>query len=126
MKNIDLVAKAKHARQHAYAPYSNFQVGAALLTKDGRVFEGCNVENSTYGLAVCAERTAVVSAVAAGVKDFEKIAIVVDTPKPAAPCGMCLQTLAEFEPDLALVLSNLKGDMEETTLRVLMPRQFKL
>ncbi len=126
MKNIDLVAKAKNAREHAYAPYSNFKVGAALLTKDGHVFEGCNVENATYGLAVCAERTAVVSAVAVGMKDFEKIAIVVDTPKPAAPCGMCLQTLAEFAPDLPLVLANLKGEMEETTLRALMPRQFKL
>ncbi len=126
MKNIDLVARAKHAREHAYAPYSKFQVGAALLTKDGRVFEGCNVENATYGLAVCAERTAVVSAVAAGVNDFEKIAIIADTPEPTAPCGMCLQTLAEFDPELPLVLSNLKGDMEETTLKALMPRQFKL
>ena len=125
MKNIDLLKQAIQVRERAYAPYSKFKVGAALLCKDGRVFEGCNVENATYGLAVCAERTAVVSAIAAGAKNFDQIAIVADTPMPVVPCGMCLQTLAEFAPNLSLTLSNLDGVTEETTLQQLMPKQFK-
>lgn len=104
MNNKELIAKAKQAMTYAYAPYSHFQVGAALLAKDGRVFTGCNVENATYGATICAERTAVTKAVSEGVQDFEKIAIVASSEDYAAPCGICRQILFEFMPEGEVVL----------------------
>ena len=92
----DLVVEAWRAREAAYAPYSNFAVGAALLTEDGRVFRGCNVENLSYGLTNCAERVAIGSAVVAGAREFVAVAVVADTEVPISPCGACRQVLAEF------------------------------
>jgi cytidine deaminase len=119
-----LVRAAIAARERAYAPYSRFAVGAALLTASGEVFGGCNVENAAYGHAICAERTAVVSAVAAGHREFAAIAVVTPTPGPASPCGACRQVLAEFGLDMVVVLANLKGAIARTTVRDLLPGAF--
>src|ERR1700760_1380000 len=100
MQFDDLVTAARAARERAYAPYSRFQVGAALRTRSGRVFCGCNVENLSFGLTVCAERAAVFAAVAAGEADFEAIAVVADSVQPVTPCGACRQVLVEFSSDL--------------------------
>ncbi len=106
----------------AYAPYSKFLVGAVLVGKDGRIFAGCNVENISFGLTICAERNAVFAAVAAGCREFEKIVIVADTEVPASPCGACRQVLAEFDPDLEIVLANFRGQTEMFRLSKLLPR----
>ncbi|MCC7071787.1 MAG: cytidine deaminase [Deltaproteobacteria bacterium] len=119
-----LVAIALRARERAYAPYSRFLVGAALRCGDGSVIEGCNVENASYGLCVCAERNAVGSAVAAGRRDFDAIVIATSSEPPSPPCGMCRQVLAEHAADLAIVLVNTKGDRVRTTLKKLFPGTF--
>ena len=125
MTNQELIAKAKEAMTKAYAPYSHFQVGAALLAKDGRVFTGCNVENATYGATICAERTAVTKAVSEGVREFEKIAIVASSGDYAAPCGICRQALFEFMPEGKVVLwSELEGE-KEFALTELLPFGFR-
>lgn len=112
-------------RERAHAPYSRFRVGAALLTEDGQVFTGCNVENRSYGLCICAERSAVTAAVASGEKRFRAIAVVTDTPSPALPCGMCRETLNEFADDsLAVLVANLAGQRQTYTLRELHPFPF--
>ncbi len=116
-----LIAAATAARLQAYAPYSNFQVGAALLAKDGRVFTGCNVENLSYGLTICAERNAVFAAVASGVREFEVIAIVADTREPISPCGACRQVMAEFG-DFKIISATLDGRTFESTVAALLPR----
>jgi cytidine deaminase len=119
--NIDeLVAAAWQARESAYAPYSHFAVGAALLTADGRIFTGCNVENLSYGLTQCAERTAICSAVAAGVGDFAMLAVVADTAVPISPCGACRQVMAEFGVP-RVILAN-RAERMEFTLEELLPR----
>jgi cytidine deaminase len=97
-----LVAAAQAAQRRAYAPYSNFHVGAALESQDGAVFVGCNVENASYGLTICAERAAICAAVSAGVRRFRRAVVVSDTDPPAAPCGACRQVLAEFGRDLRI------------------------
>ena len=117
-----LVTQAIEVAGRAYAPYSRFQVGAVLVGKDGRIFAGCNVENISFGLTICAERNAVFAAVAAGCREFAKIVIVADTEVPASPCGACRQVLAEFNPDLELVLSNFRGSRETFRLSELLPR----
>ena len=117
-----LVTQAIEVAERAYAPYSKFHVGAVLVGKDGRTFAGCNVENVSYGLTICAERNAVFAAVAAGCREFAKIVIVADTKVPASPCGACRQVLAEFEPDLEVVLSTFGGQSETFRLSALLPR----
>src|SRR6188474_2448869 len=105
-----LISAAIAARLEAHAPYSNFKVGAALLAKDGRVFTGCNVENLSYGLTMCAERVAIGAAVAAGVRDFQGVAVVADTGVPISPCGACRQVLSEFGV-LQVILANREGHL---------------
>ena len=121
-----LIAEAINARRRAYAPYSKFKVGAAVLGKDGRVFTGCNVENASYGATVCAERVALFAAVAAGCRKFEAIAIVYDKEALADPCGMCRQVLIEFGSDIAVIRANLKGEFSLTTATALLPGAFSL
>jgi cytidine deaminase len=125
MKETELIKKAKNARLKAYAPYSKFKVGAALLTKSGKVYTGANVENSTFGLTVCAERVAVFKAVTRGDKDFVKIAIVADKNPPITPCGACRQVLSEFAKDLEIICANLKGKVERYSLKELLPEAFE-
>jgi len=115
-----LVAAAWQARDMAYAPYSNFHVGATLLAEDGRVFSGCNVENISYGLTNCAERVAIGAAVAAGVRKFLAVAVVADTAVPISPCGACRQVLAEFGVPV-VILAN-RTAREEFRLEELLPR----
>jgi len=125
----DLFERAKAAREPAYAPYSNFRVGAALLTNDGRVFPGCNVENASYGLCNCAERTAFFSAIAAGCKrgDFAALAVVGDTDGPISPCGACRQVILELGgPGLRIRLGNLRGATRDTTAAAQLPDAFQL
>lgn len=121
--NFDtLLAAAREVRQSAYAPYSHFQVGAALRTASGRIFCGCNVENLSFGLTVCAERAAVFAAVAAGETQFEAIAVVADSLQPVTPCGACRQVLAEFSSDLPICSANLQDQRFESTIAELLPR----
>lgn len=109
-------------RGHAHAPYSLFPVGAAIECADGSVFSGCNVENLSFGLTMCAERVAVGAAVAAGHTDFLRIAIVADTDEVISPCGACRQVLAEFNPSLTILSANLRGGVQEFSLAELLPR----
>ncbi|HYA96685.1 MAG TPA: cytidine deaminase [Methylomirabilota bacterium] len=119
-----LVAAAKAARENAHAPYSNFRVGAALRAASGRVFGGCNVENSTYGLTVCAERVAIFKAISEGERGFTAIAVVTDAPTLTPPCGACRQLIWEFCGDVPVVLENLKGKREVHQMKDLFPRPF--
>ncbi|KAA9014547.1 cytidine deaminase [Niallia endozanthoxylica] len=122
-----LLDQAIEARKKAYAPYSKFQVGAALLTKDNQVFLGCNIENASYGLTNCAERTAIFKAVSEGRKEIEAIVVVGDTEGPIAPCGACRQVMAEFcDKDTKIILANLNGSKAETTIDQLLPGAFSL
>lgn len=120
----DLLAHARAVQPHAYAPASRFRVGAAVQSRDGRVFVGCNVENASYGLTICAERAAVCAAVAAGARDLVAVAIVTDLAQPARPCGACRQVLAEFGPGMAVVLGGSGGAVERTSLDRLLPEPF--
>ena len=117
-----LVKLAAAARKQAYVPYSGFAVGAALLAKSGRVYPGCNVENASYGLTICAERAAVFRAVAEGDREFEAIAIVTET--GASPCGACRQVLREFGQDLQVIVADTKGNQRRHTLAELLPDDF--
>ncbi|WP_018932859.1 cytidine deaminase [Gracilibacillus lacisalsi] len=120
-----LIEEAKKARKKAYVPYSKFKVGAALLDDKGNIFHGCNIENAAYSMTNCGERTALFHAYATGSKKFEMIAVVADTDRPVSPCGACRQVLAELcEPDMKVLLTNLQGDVQETTVRELLPGAF--
>jgi cytidine deaminase len=119
-----LVAAAETARRRAYCPYSGFAVGAAVLTAAGSIFAGCNVENAAYPVGICAERAAIVAAVAHGWTDLRGLAVVADAEEPIVPCGLCRQTIAEFAPGLPLVLATLDGRRLELTLDELFPDPF--
>jgi len=118
----DMIAKAMEAREKAHVPYSHFAVGAALLAQSGRVYTGCNVENASYGLSICAERTAVFKAVSEGERNFEAIAVV--TEKGVTPCGACRQVLLEFGEDIQVIVANGAGEYRVFTLRELLPEAF--
>ncbi len=113
---------ASEVRKQAYAPYSKFQVGAALESDEGKIFGGCNVENISYGLTICAERNAVFSAIASGVRSFRRIVIVADSKEPVTPCGACRQVLSEFSEDMEVISINLQGHEFRATLTELLPR----
>jgi cytidine deaminase len=121
VKDDDLIAAATAARERAYAPYSGFGVGAALLSADGRVFTGANVENVSFGLTMCAERVAVGTALQSGASDFTRIAIVAASDEPVVPCGACRQVLAEFNGRMSIISSNLAGRRQEFELAELLP-----
>ena len=120
-----LVAEARAALEHAYAPYSNFPVGAALLARSGKVYRGVNVENASLGLSICAERGALFSAIAAGERGFEAIAVATQSETPTPPCGACRQVLLEFAEDLDIHLVGKPAGVESRTLSVLLPRPFR-
>ena len=122
MEHEDLIAKATEAREKAYAPYSHFAVGAALLAKSGRVYTGCNVENASYGLSVCAERVAVFKAVSEGERDFEALAVV--TENGVTPCGACRQVLLEFGDDIQVIVADEAGEYRVFGLQELLPEAF--
>jgi cytidine deaminase len=119
-----LIEAAKQARENAHAPYSNFRVGAALRSTSGRIFGGCNVENATYGLTMCAERVAIFKAVSEGERGFSAIAVVTDTEMLTPPCGACRQLIWEFCGDIPVNMANLKGKIEVIQMKELFPRPF--
>lgn len=122
-----LLEVAVNVSKNAYAPFSNFKVGAALLTDSGEIFSGCNVENSSYGLTVCAERNAVGNAVSSGYKKFKAILIFCETEKSTPPCGACRQVLSEFvSEDFIIILANKNKDLDFYTIKDLLPNPFKL
>lgn len=126
MTDEELIEQARQVRERAYAPYSRFQVGAAVVTETGEVFAGCNVENASYGLSMCAERTALLKMVSNGHHRLRAIAVIADTERPASPCGACRQVLAEFAGNnVRVLLTNLKGDLFETTVGELLPGAFR-
>jgi cytidine deaminase len=119
-----LIEAAKQARENAHAPYSNFRVGAALRSTSGRIFGGCNVENATYGLTMCAERVAIFKAVSEGERGFSAIAVVTETEVLTPPCGACRQLIWEFCGDIPVSMANLKGKIEVIQMKELFPRPF--
>jgi len=119
-----LVEAAADVRTRAYAPYSNFKVGAAVETEDGDIYTGCNVESASYGLTVCAERVAIWKGISRGVTKFGRIAVVVDTEEPTPPCGTCRQIIWEFCGDVPVILANLHGKKETVMMSKLLPRAF--
>lgn len=119
-----LMAAAKRARRRAVAPFSNFKVGAAVETTTGKIFTGCNVENASYGLTMCAERVAIFKAISEGAKKFRCISVVTDTPTLTPPCGPCRQIIWEFCGDIPVVMANLEGKQETMQMRDLLPRAF--
>src|ERR1700693_4687294 len=121
---MKLTDAALEARVNAHAPYSHFLVGAALEDQDGRVFTGCNVENATYGLSVCAERVAVFKAISEGARKFQRIAVAADTDVLTPPCGACRQILWEFCGDIEVTLVNLEGKIDTFQLKDIFPRPF--
>ena len=125
MDDRELVGLANEVRARAYAPYSGFQVGAALLCADGTVYTGVNIENAAYGPSICAERTAIFKAVSEGHRDFVKIAITCDR-EYCQPCGTCRQVMMEHAPDLEILMGSLDGSFKRTTIRELLPEAFAL
>ena len=120
-----LVEAALEARHQAYAPYSRFSVGAAVMARDGRIFTGVNVENASYPLTVCAERNAIAAAVLAGAREIVAVAVATSVSPPSAPCGGCRQVIAEFAREATIALVNPQGERVETTLGELLPRAFR-
>ncbi|PKL48945.1 MAG: cytidine deaminase [Candidatus Riflebacteria bacterium HGW-Riflebacteria-2] len=124
MKEKELINQAIAASKKAYAPYSNFLVGAALLLENGEIIQGCNIENASFGLTNCAERTALFTAIAAGHKRFKKLAIYVDRPAFTAPCGACRQVIHELAPGIEIMLVNNRGEIKRTSDQELLPFSF--
>lgn len=127
MKKEQLIARAKEARELSYSPYSHFAVGAAVITKDGQVFLGANIENSSYPLCMCAERNALYNAYMHGYKkdDIEGLALIADTDEPCSPCGACRQVISELIPkDAPVIMANLKGQVKESNAEELLPFAF--
>ena len=123
MTDNELIEIARQYRENAYTPYSHFKVGAAVLTASGKVYGGCNIENSSYGLTNCAERTAIFKAVSEGEREFAALAVIADTDGPCSPCGACRQVIADFRIP-RIIMANLKGDVKTTTLGELLPFAF--
>lgn len=122
-----LISKAKEAREKAYVPFSSFPVGAAVSTKAGNIYLGSNIENSSFSLTCCAERTAIFKAVSEGEQEFTDLAVIADTEDVVSPCGACRQVMAEFfTEEVAIYLTNLKGDVMKTSLHEMLPNYFKL
>lgn len=126
MTDQELITAAQQAREQAYVPYSHFAVGAALLTKSGEVFTGCNVENAAYGLTTCAERTAISKAVSEGHRAYTTIAIVCGSGEYCSPCGSCRQIIAEFGADIRVLMANNRGEYSEKSINDLLPGHFTL
>ena len=125
-KKEQVIKAAQEAAENAYVPYSQFRVGAALLTKNGRIFQGCNIENASFGLTNCAERTAFFKAVSEGNVSFSHLVVAGNTEEPISPCGACRQVMVEFcKPDMPVTLVNTKGDIKETTVSGLLPYSFE-
>ena len=125
METSELIKAARDVRQNAYAPYSEFQVGAALRTASGQVFIGCNVENAAYPEGTCAEAGAIAAMVAAGEQEIAEFVVIAGSPDPVAPCGGCRQKIAEFAlPDVAVTMANLEGATETVTVKDLLPGAF--
>jgi cytidine deaminase len=120
----DLIEAAKKARENAFAPFSNFKVGAALETADGKVYAGCNIENASYGLTVCAERVAIWKALSEGERAFSQIVVAADTDELTPPCGACRQIIWEFCGDVPVTLTNLRDKSETVKMSELLPRAF--
>lgn len=125
LNDKELIEAARVAREKAYVPYSRFPVGAAILTEDGTLYTGCNIENASFGLTNCAERTAIFKAVSEGHTRVTAIAVIGDTDGPVSPCGACRQVMSEFAPDARVLLTNLKGVVAETSVRELLPGAFR-
>ncbi|MGI8960496.1 MAG: cytidine deaminase [Bryobacteraceae bacterium] len=119
-----LIEAAREVRERAHAPYSGFKVGAAIEDENGRVFAGCNVENATYGLSVCAERAAVLKAISEGAAKLKRVAVIADTDTLTPPCGACRQILWEFCGDVEITLANLTGKQETVSMKQIFPRPF--
>lgn len=121
----ELVELARQARLRAHAPFSRFKVGAVVECRDGRVFMGCNVENSSYGLSLCAERVAIFKAISEGARDVARLAVIADTQVPVRPCGACRQVISDlFGGDAEIVMANLRGQVETKTVKDLLPAPF--
>ncbi|MFD2640381.1 cytidine deaminase [Piscibacillus salipiscarius] len=125
MKQSLLVNEAKSMLDQAYVPYSTFPVGAALLTKDGKVYKGCNIENAAYPVTCCAERVAIFKAVSEGERDFESLAVIANTSRPVPPCGACRQVMSEFfDPEMNVYISNKDLEVKEVKVKELLPFSF--
>lgn len=123
-KTKELVEAAEKARENSYAPYSKFRVGAAVETKAGKIYSGCNIENASYGITVCGERVAIWKALSEGEREFSQIAVVVDTEELTPPCGVCRQIIWEFCGNIPVTLANLSGKIETLMMEDLLPRPF--
>ncbi|WP_186577768.1 cytidine deaminase [Aquibacillus kalidii] len=125
MDKLNLLEKAKEIRERAYVPYSKFPVGAALLTKSGKLYLGCNIENAAYPVSLCAERVAIFKAISDGETEFEQLAVVADTDRPVSPCGSCRQVMSEFfDKKMEVHIGNLKNDLKTMTTEELLPYSF--
>lgn len=127
MTDAQLIELATKARENAYTPYSKFKVGSAVLTKSGKVYTGCNVENASFGLSICAERVAIFSAVKDGETEFESIAVITESDiENGTPCGACRQVIWEFAPEMKIIIANTKGESTITNIKELLPKGFRL